>query len=106
MISELLLEENFLSISELYCFLVMTSFSFFYKTASEHKIVPVTMISVSGHHLRIIQGYVDGEKGIVELRKTRIVYMGTGGLANMKRHSYEWITCMRWILARPIGKTT
>ncbi|KAI1270803.1 hypothetical protein F5Y07DRAFT_405099 [Xylaria sp. FL0933] len=98
--------EDALLFSEVWCLLAMGLLSFLKPQNLKHKIIPVTMISGSSRQFRIVQGYANGDKGTIDLRKTRIVDLGEGEEDSEEQHWHEFMTFMRWILARPVGETT
>ncbi|KAI1130602.1 hypothetical protein F5Y10DRAFT_235193 [Nemania abortiva] len=94
-----------LMLSEVWTILAIASLYFHRLDSGKFKIIPVTVISVSGRQFRIVQGYADGETEIIHIRKTRIVDLGYGEDPE-KEHWSEIMTLMRWVLAEPCGKTT
>ncbi|KAI0098802.1 hypothetical protein GGR51DRAFT_537488 [Nemania sp. FL0031] len=99
------LQEDVLMFSEVWAILSVAGFYFNRPENIEYKIIPVTVVSISRRKVRIVQGYADGEKGIINIRKTRLVDLGDGE-DPAKSHNWEFMTIMRWVLARPCGKTT
>ncbi|KAJ8127832.1 hypothetical protein O1611_g5804 [Lasiodiplodia mahajangana] len=67
----------------------------------------VTVISGCCKQLRIVQGYANGETGTIELRKSPIVNFEEAQCKDRADERWhDFLTFLRWILARPVGKTT
>ncbi|KAI1382503.1 uncharacterized protein F4822DRAFT_273660 [Hypoxylon trugodes] len=67
----------------------------------DHKIAPVTVVSASGIHVRIVQGYVDGDKECVFVRKSRIINIDGNEQENLE----ELVNIACWLLGSPCRKT-
>ncbi|KAI1121275.1 hypothetical protein F5Y10DRAFT_256669 [Nemania abortiva] len=98
--------EDALLFSEVWCLLAMSWFGFLEPENRKHQNIPVTVISGSCRQFRIIQGYANGETGGIDLRKTPIVDFAEAHADRKDQHWHEFMTFLRWMLARPVGKTT
>ncbi|KAI0141197.1 hypothetical protein GGR57DRAFT_487533 [Xylariaceae sp. FL1272] len=97
------LREDGLMPSELWTILVLACSAFNQPEWRNFEIIPVTVISGSGRSVRVVQGWADGKKKVVNIRKTRLVHFGDG-LARDKdpAHVPKFLTLMRWLMAEPI----
>ncbi|KAI0902673.1 hypothetical protein F4823DRAFT_621184 [Ustulina deusta] len=96
------LEEDALLFSEVWCILLFTVSILRQPKYEKHETVPVTVVSASRRKVRIVQGYVDGRSGIVNISKTPIISLDEGE----KVCWAECMTILRWLVATPVGKTT
>ncbi|KAI1772858.1 hypothetical protein F4818DRAFT_443739 [Hypoxylon cercidicola] len=71
------------------------------KQDRNQEIAPVTVVSASGRNLRIIQGYVDGDKDCLFVRKSRIINVDRNEVQNLE--GLMRIAC--WFLGTPCRKT-
>ncbi|KAI1122870.1 hypothetical protein F5Y10DRAFT_270624 [Nemania abortiva] len=68
-----LLRDDQLSNAEIWCILAVTNRRLQLPEYHNHRIIPVTVISASDKKLRIVQGYVDGREGCLQVRRSPIL---------------------------------
>ncbi|KAI1762611.1 hypothetical protein GGR53DRAFT_412770 [Hypoxylon sp. FL1150] len=94
------LEDDKLFLSELRCILRMGGAKLRQETRNQ-EIAPVTVVSASGIHVRIVQGYVDGGKNCLFVRKSDIIKVD--GIEKQSVEGLMSIAC--WLLGKPCRKT-
>ncbi|CAJ2513174.1 Uu.00g012930.m01.CDS01 [Anthostomella pinea] len=96
------LENNALLWGEVWCLLMIMLNRLAKPQYSHHHVIPVTIVSVSGRKLRVVQAYVDGARGITHVQRTPIINFDRGTDACWG----ETLTVLSWFLGEPVGKTT
>ncbi|KAI0804325.1 hypothetical protein GGR55DRAFT_659571 [Xylaria sp. FL0064] len=94
------IQEDKLSLAELCCILLCTARRLRRKEYRRHRIIPVTVISVSGRLARIVHGYVDVLAGKLRVFKSPILNL----FKEDNRSEIEVL--VSWCLGQPTGSTT
>ncbi|KAI5927225.1 hypothetical protein F4810DRAFT_706601 [Camillea tinctor] len=90
-----------LLLSEIFCIIRMTLFNMKKGESHNYQIAPVTVVSVSGQHVRIVQGYGDSSKDCIVVRKSRIISLHE----NDELNSEGFIRIACWLLGDPCIKS-
>ncbi|KAI1422362.1 hypothetical protein F5Y12DRAFT_763195 [Xylaria sp. FL1777] len=101
LIDDHLHKEDSLLFSEVWCIVMLTLIALRLAKNEKHNVVPVTLVSFSHRQYRIVQGFMDGKKGIVNIWKSRIIHSD-----KMGKVQEEMKGILRWLLATPVGDTT
>ncbi|KAI1276909.1 hypothetical protein F5Y07DRAFT_365443 [Xylaria sp. FL0933] len=93
------MQEDKLSLAEICCILLCTARRLRRKEYRRHRIIPVTVISLSGRLARIVHGYVDVLAGKLRVSKSPIL--------NLYKEDYrpEIEVLVSWCLGQPTGST-
>ncbi|KAI0517991.1 hypothetical protein F5B22DRAFT_87296 [Xylaria bambusicola] len=92
------LDESTLMFSEVWCILWLTIHCHRDPQKAKFEVVPVTVATISGPTFRIVQGYVDGKTGIVNIRKSAIVPIGP----DKNTMKEQMMLMVRWLIAEPV----
>ncbi|KAK5626023.1 hypothetical protein RRF57_001739 [Xylaria bambusicola] len=92
------LEENKLMFSEVWSILMLTLNCLRNPQKERYEVVPVTVVTISGPTFRIVQGYIDGKTGSVNIRKSGIVPIGS----DKKTMKEQMMLLVRWLIAEPV----
>ncbi|KAI2606632.1 hypothetical protein GGR54DRAFT_620564 [Hypoxylon sp. NC1633] len=87
---------------EFWCILRIGAIKLKSKGNENHQIAPVTIVSASGRHARIVQGYVDGPKGYILVRMTGMITFD----GDQKQDSAKLMEIARWFLGSPCRVST
>ncbi|KAI0429811.1 hypothetical protein F5Y09DRAFT_309440 [Xylaria sp. FL1042] len=92
------LQDDKLMFSEVWSILMLTLLFFHRFPESKCEVVPVTVVTISGTTFRIVQGFADGKKTNVKIRKSSVVSIG----AEEENVKNQMMLILRWLLAEPI----
>ncbi|KAI0483973.1 hypothetical protein GGR56DRAFT_2178 [Xylariaceae sp. FL0804] len=93
------LMDNALSLAEVWSFLALTIHRYYDRGGlfRPHRRIPVTLISSCARQVRIVQGWVDGSQGTINLRKTPIL-----NLESSETHWAECLQILSWFMGDPV----
>ncbi|KAI1819965.1 hypothetical protein F4861DRAFT_525044 [Xylaria intraflava] len=92
------IQDDTLSYPEVACILSCTLCRLRDRAYHCHRIIPVTVISLSGRSARIVHGYVDVQKDTLRVFKSPILQLGNGDRSQME-------TLLSWCVGQTIGST-
>ncbi|KAI0154856.1 hypothetical protein GGR57DRAFT_502051 [Xylariaceae sp. FL1272] len=96
--------EDGLMFSELWTIVQLGTYRFARRESAKFRHIAVTLISGSGRNFRVIQGWIDGENKVVNIRKTGIIHLGEGEAPYKDPvQRPKILTLMRWLIAEPIS---
>ncbi|KAI1260366.1 hypothetical protein F5Y18DRAFT_256314 [Xylariaceae sp. FL1019] len=97
------LHEAGFTFGEVWVFVAFAYAHFRLPRNDKFKNMPITIVSTSGRDFRIVQGWADSEKKVVNVRKTEIIHLGDGEAPEKDPVQYAKIlTLMRWVISEPI----
>ncbi|KAI0448573.1 hypothetical protein F5B21DRAFT_103969 [Xylaria acuta] len=88
-----------LSIAEICCILLCTARRLRHREYRRHRVIPITVISISGRLARVIHGYVDVSTNNLRIIKSPILDL------NKEDTTYIMELLVSWCLGQPIGST-
>ncbi|KAI1420217.1 hypothetical protein F5Y12DRAFT_139239 [Xylaria sp. FL1777] len=99
LIDNLPLHEDSLSLAEMCCILLCTARRIRNRGYHCHRVIPVTVISLSGRSARVVHGYVDVSTNSLRIIKSPILEL------NKENTNQKIELLVSWCLGQPIGST-
>ncbi|EJT71722.1 hypothetical protein GGTG_10976 [Gaeumannomyces tritici R3-111a-1] len=95
-----LLAQELLTIFRLAIHRFLTSTECSLTSTEGFRVVPVTLITVSGDNLRVLHAYIDDVSRIINVRKSKIYNININNLRVKGREQF-WTLILQWVLATP-----